>query len=171
MHNSLLTIHQFQFYQFVQTINNMTMKILISFLIILFTFNAYSQSSKNVFDNVGIKYSKIAKTNIYQSSQIKDIVNDITYHKSLGDGIVGYRIQIFSSSSKTARQRALGLESSFRASNQGIEPYLKYKSPNFKVCVGDFRTKSEALKTLKDIQSKYFNAFIIKDVISPKIDY
>ena len=148
------------------------MRILILIIIFFISSNIFAQNNKDVFDHVGKKYSYKAKTNIYQSQRIKDIINDITYNKSIYDGILGYRIQIFSSSSKTARKNALKLVSTFRLQYKdlNIEPYLKYKDPNFKVRVGDFRTKSEALKALQDIQKKYYNAFIVVDVITPDID-
>ncbi len=146
------------------------MKIKTLTLILFISTNLFAQSNKNVFDNVGNKYKYKAKTNIYQSSQIKDIVNDIVYNHSIYDGTLGYRIQIYSGSSQKAKQRALQLISNFRLQYPDIEPYLKYKEPNFKVRVGDFRTKSEALRAMQDIKKKYNNTFIVLDVINPDID-
>jgi len=148
------------------------MKFITVIIIIFFSANLFAQSKKNVFDHVGKKYKYKATTNIYQSPAVNDIVNDIVYNRSIYEGTVGYRIQIFSSSSQKAKQRALQLVSKFRLQykDQNIEPYLKYKEPNFKVRVGDFRTKSEALKVLQDIKKDYFNAFIVVDVITPEID-
>ncbi len=148
------------------------MRVLIFIIILFVSANIFAQNNKNVFDHVGKKYSYKAKTNIYQSQRIKDITNDIVYNRSIQDGTLGYRIQIFSSSSKTARKKALQLISTFRLQYQGlnIEPYLKYKDPNFKVRVGDFRTKSDAMKVLQDIQKRYYNAFIVVDVITPDIN-
>jgi hypothetical protein len=42
---------------------------------------------------------------------------------------------------------------------------MLFQTPNFKVRIGDFRNKSEALKTKAYIASKYPNAFIVKDNI------
>ena len=46
-----------------------------------------------------------------------------------------------------------------------IPSYLLFQTPNFKVRIGNFRNKSEALKTKAYIESKYPNAFIVKDII------
>ena len=44
--------------------------------------------------------------------------------------------------------------------------HIKYDAPNFKVRIGDFRTKNEALKLLKDIDRSYPMAFIVPDKIN-----
>jgi hypothetical protein len=43
--------------------------------------------------------------------------------------------------------------------------HVKYISPNFRVRVGDFRTKNEALKLYREIKSNYPVAFIVADEI------
>jgi len=43
--------------------------------------------------------------------------------------------------------------------------YVKFIAPVFRVRVGDFRTKNEALKLLKNIQKDYPGAFIVPDII------
>ena len=44
--------------------------------------------------------------------------------------------------------------------------HIKYDAPNFKVRIGDFRTKNEALELLKDIDRSYPMAFIVPDKIN-----
>jgi len=40
-----------------------------------------------------------------------------------------------------------------------------YDDPNFKVYIGGYRVKSEALKLLKTIQKDFPSAFIVYDII------
>jgi hypothetical protein len=40
---------------------------------------------------------------------------------------------------------------------------MTYQQPNFKIRVGDFKTRLEALKFLKEVQGLYSTAFIVKD--------
>ena len=53
--------------------------------------------------------------------------------------------------------------------------HIKYDAPNFKVRIGDFRTKNEALKLQKQIEGDYPMAFIVPDKIKfpllKQVDY
>jgi hypothetical protein len=44
-----------------------------------------------------------------------------------------------------------------------VGAYIIYQQPNFKIRVGDFRTRLEAMKFLKELQLKYATAFIVRD--------
>ena len=46
-----------------------------------------------------------------------------------------------------------------------VSSYVKYIKPNFRIVVGDFRTRSAAEKYRLEIEDDYPNAFIIKDNI------
>ena len=48
----------------------------------------------------------------------------------------------------------------------GIGVYRTFESPNFKVCVGDFRTKDEALKVYHSLKGAYPTAIILKETIN-----
>ncbi|MFP4041249.1 MAG: SPOR domain-containing protein, partial [Bacteroidales bacterium] len=47
-----------------------------------------------------------------------------------------------------------------------IPIYREYDSPYFKIYVGDFRTKIEAIKSLKKIQKHFPSAFVVPDTIN-----
>jgi len=52
-----------------------------------------------------------------------------------------------------------------------VRAYLTFKAPNYKVRVGDFRTKLDAQRFLIELTADYPNAFIITDQINlPKTD-
>ena len=76
--------------------------------------------------------------------------------------IPGYRVQIYFGA---IRQKAIELKNDFSALYPGTASYLTYKQPNFKVRVGDFRTRLEAQKFLKNIQGQYTTSFIVTDDI------
>ena len=53
----------------------------------------------------------------------------------------------------------------------GIGAYLSFKAPNYKVRVGDFRTKLDAQRFLNEILAVYPSAWIIDDIINlPKVE-
>ena len=80
--------------------------------------------------------------------------------------ITGYRIRVFYDNSPQARVRSEGVAASIRNQDPGIGVYRTFDSPNFKVTVGDFRTKDEALKIYMALKSVYPTAFIIKETIN-----
>lgn len=81
-------------------------------------------------------------------------------------GLDGYRVQIFSESGNNAKEHAQQSLSEFNQSLFGnCLAYLIYQQPNFKVRCGDFRTKAEAQKLLKQLSGQYPGAYIVKDNI------
>ena len=74
----------------------------------------------------------------------------------------GYRIQIYFGQNRT---KANEVKTDFLQLFPKTGAYLVYQQPNFKIRVGDFRSRLEASKFLKDIQSLYAAAFIVKDEV------
>ena len=76
--------------------------------------------------------------------------------------IPGFRIQIYFGAH---RQKAIEVKSDFAAKHPNVSAYLSYQQPNFKVRAGDYRTRLEAQKFLKDIEGQYATTFIVQDDI------
>ena len=72
----------------------------------------------------------------------------------------GYRIQIYFGNE---RINAQDKKSSFLQNHPKIAAYMVYHQPNFKVRVGDFRTRLEAVGFLKKIESDFKTSFIVPD--------
>ena len=80
----------------------------------------------------------------------------------------GYRVQVYFG---TDRAKASEIRNEFQKDHAGIEAYLIYQQPNFKVRVGDYKTRLEAVKGLQLISAGYPNAFIVKDDVRlPKFE-
>lgn len=90
-------------------------------------------------------------------------VRSLMMRKSEGRGINGYRIRIFFDNSRTARGDSESALYRFKSLNPGISAYRTFSSPYFKVTVGDFRTKSEALALLQSIKPYFPGAFIVRE--------
>jgi hypothetical protein len=87
------------------------------------------------------------------------------------NGIEGYRIQIFFDSGNNSKTKAQSIYEGFKAKYPDVRTYLSFKSPNYKVRVGDFRTRLDAQRFLNDINIEYPNAWIIADMINlPKVE-
>lgn len=77
----------------------------------------------------------------------------------------GYRIRLFFSNKQTARGESEELEKAFQQQFPQIPTYRSYTNPFFKVVVGDYRTKSEAVKELNKILPFYPKAIVVKESI------
>jgi hypothetical protein len=82
------------------------------------------------------------------------------------NGIKGYRILIYMGSGQEARKEADQARAGFIRLFEGVTSYIRFEYPYFKVYVGDFRTKSEALRFLKQIENIYPDAFIRDDIVA-----
>lgn len=106
------------------------------------------------------------KLNIQCSSQIKELLERHVRQNKKNNFTNGYRLQIYFGSGLNARTQATKVRTDFLSNHSDIKAYLIYKSPDFKVVVGDFRTKSEALKLQKSLTYQFPNAFIVADEIA-----
>jgi hypothetical protein len=85
----------------------------------------------------------------------------------LKGGIDGYRIQIYRSSARTAREESGKARAGFITSFPDIPSYSEYADPGyFIVKVGDFRTKMDGTKSLYAIRKKYPNAYMVPSIIN-----
>lgn len=124
------------------------------------------------FLTIGFKgYSKISTdTGKIEFIQDKKISELITKHIQLNEkaGINGYRIKIHFGADKNVAKE---IKVKFISIYPNASAYEKYDQPNFNIRVGNFRTKLEAYKFLKQIQGEFPSAFIVQDEIEfPAID-
>ena len=81
----------------------------------------------------------------------------------------GYRI--FFDNKQSARVASEEALKKFESIFHDVSAYRSYANPYFKVTVGDFRTKSEAMSYLERIRKEFPSAFVVKENIAfPVID-
>ena len=69
-----------------------------------------------------------------------------------------YKIQVFTGSSENAKK----ILNEFRQEFNNIDATIVFNTPNYKVWVGNFRTRIEAEKTYINISDRYKNVLLIK---------
>jgi hypothetical protein len=80
----------------------------------------------------------------------------------------GFRVQIFSGEN---RKDAYNAQAKFLEQFPDTRSYIIYNEPNFKVRVGDFRTRLEAEKLQGELSKWFTGMFIINEKINPpKLD-
>jgi hypothetical protein len=82
-------------------------------------------------------------------------------------GMEGYRIQIFNSNARNAREESNNAKVNFMNRFPDVVSYQLYAEPGyFRIRVGDFRTKTEAVKLFQQISRVFPDAYIVPDIIS-----
>jgi hypothetical protein len=143
-------------------------------LFLLFS-NSYSQTNTivqtpDIFKQFVSSKPTEGKIVLHQDDAIKTLINRFVEYRRKEAKIPGYRIRIFSDSGQTARQRANSERTRFSQLNPGITTYIEYEQPNFKIYVGDFRSRSEAFQFYKQIVKEFPKAFPVPTRINlPKI--
>ena len=107
------------------------------------------------------------KVELVQDQRIRELLDKQIEVNSKAN-IKGYRIKIHSGTDKA---KAKEMKAKFIARFANVPAYEKYDQPNFNIRVGDFRTKLEAYKFLKEVQTEFPAAFIVVDDIEfPNLD-
>ncbi|MGA2405534.1 MAG: SPOR domain-containing protein [Bacteroidales bacterium] len=82
-------------------------------------------------------------------------------------GMEGFRIQIYRSSVRNARDESNKVKQDFIDKFQNISSYRLYDSPGwYMVRVGDFRTKTEATRLFLMISKVFPNSYLVPDIIN-----
>ena len=99
------------------------------------------------------KETKIVRRNFSSSS------TGTNYHGN------GFRVQIYNGPD---RADALRIKAEFMRNYPGVRTYLTYTSPHYRVKVGDFRRREDALGMFKEANDTYSPCMIVPDVLGSK---
>ena len=115
----------------------------------------------------------VGRLEIHQSSTLDSMINrhilanQHLYRVNSHYGMEGYRIQIYSSNNRNAREESNRARANFISRFPDVVSYQLYAEPGyFRVRVGDFRTKTEAVKLFQRISREFSGAYIVPDIIS-----
>jgi hypothetical protein len=125
-----------------------------------------AQVPDNIFARLESKKTGPGSVKIIQDSKIRDFINLHLNNQNKMNGIKGYRISIYFGSGQEAKKNADLAVARFISKYEDVKSYRRFEYPYFKVYVGDFRTKSEALRFQKIIENDYPDSFIREDIIS-----
>ena len=112
----------------------------------------------------------VSEANVEQSPIVEQSLNaHILANKERV--LTGYRVRIFFDNRQTSRVESEETLNRFQELHRDVPAYRTYSNPYFKVTVGDFRTKSEAMELLSRIRSEFPSAFVVKENIEyPVVD-
>lgn len=115
-----------------------------------------------------VKSNKKGKVNVKKDERIDKVSEEMSGGITKKPKIRGFRIQVISSSTKSTVD---GERGKFMSLYGNHRTYIDYKPPNFKLHVGNFRTKLNAEKFQNEILNAFPNTLIISDWIElPNLD-
>lgn len=106
------------------------------------------------------------KITIVQDNDIIKLIDKHLFEESKKHGISGYRIRIFSNSGSGAREEGEIIRAGFIGKYNGIKSYYIFDTPYYRLYIGDFRTKSDAMRFYKQIEYEFPDAFIVPSKIN-----
>jgi hypothetical protein len=99
-----------------------------------------------------------AKTNVSVDPKIDQLLKE---KRKLNTGLFlneGYKIQIFYGNSEESKKKLQEFKKEFK----DLDGTIIFNSPNYKVWIGNFKTRIEVERAMVDIKKKYPTALIIK---------
>ena len=111
-----------------------------------------------VLFTAGKLHAQEIKNNIKQNSNFEQLLNEKRKINTLLTVNERYKIQIFSGDSESSKKALFDCKQEF---NQ-LDGTIVFNTPNYKVWIGNFRTRIEAERNLVEIKKRYNTAFLIK---------
>lgn len=99
---------------------------------------------------------------VYQQDMITPLLSNYRVYNEIKSAVQGYRVQIIAS---TVRKTVLDSRDIFTGQYPNVKTYIIYQQPYFKLRVGDFETRIEAVQFLNKIADVFQSAFIVQDDI------
>lgn len=100
-----------------------------------------------------------AKNNITQDKRLPELVslhNDMIKNNAIGHR---YKIQLFYGSD---RDQAVKVREDFKKKFSDYPAQIEFETPNYKVWIGDFRSRLEADRAFAPIKEEFKSAFIFQ---------
>jgi hypothetical protein len=95
---------------------------------------------------------------VNQDPKFEQLLNEKRKTNVLNAANDWYKVQIFSGESEKAKNTL----NEFKQEFSNIDGTIVFNTPNYKVWVGNFKTRIEAERNLIDIRKKYKNVLLIK---------
>lgn len=102
--------------------------------------------------------TRTGKVEVHADPKVEALMHSYTEHKHAQKG---FRVQIVLGDRKTAEDT----KRAFLQKNPDVPAYMSWLAPNWRLRVGDFRTRLEAERLLRDLKLIYPGSYIVPDEI------
>jgi hypothetical protein len=105
-----------------------------------------------------------ATSQVYKDSRIDLLIQKQVYINTMAlRNLPGYRVQVISTMD---RNKAMSAKAKLMQLFPDYQTYLSYQSPYFRVRIGDFRERNDALELQKELNNYFPNGvFTVRDII------
>jgi len=122
--------------------------------------------TEELFKRTGYK-KQAGNMAINQDPAIDTLINRHILNNSRYNGLEGFRIQIYSSSARNAREESARVRAEFISIFPDIPSYSRFDAPGYyKIRAGDFRTKTDGTKYLLMVRRSFPDAYLVPDIIN-----
>ena len=129
---------------------------------VLFCFSVISLKAQNIITDLETSKTGEGTVHITCDPKIIELLGTPTSSPRPSESVsgnengskgIGYRIQIYMDNSPKAKNEVVRIQRLFNETFPNIETYVSYNAPNWRVLVGDFRTREEANAFKQSIQN------------------
>lgn len=144
-------------------------KLILLFLLIFsagFSSAQQSRTTADLFRNADIR-SGAGTLTINQDPRIDTLISRYILYNMRMNGMEGFRIQIYNSSEKNAREESGKRRAEFFGQFPDLVSYATFDRPSYyKIRVGDYRTRIEGTRDLMMIRKVFPDAILVPDIIN-----
>ena len=134
---------------------------LIYFLLTITVSTCFCQNSTSIIDEIQKNEFGKGKITIHQDPKIAKMLGrreniDVQNPERNHIRASGYRVQVFSGNNqRSSKEEAFRKEQLVKALNKDLTTYITYKSPFWRLRVGDFRNYEEAYLLLRQLMKEF----------------
>jgi len=159
------------------------MKHIISLFLALISFFGLQAQEEQTRQDICSHLQETGRVEILQDSRLTELVgSEPKAYYANGEkptekqGTMGYRIRVFSGNQQTvSKNRCYGIQSYINEQMPELPTYITFKTPNWRLSVGDFRTSEEANAMLAQLRKEFpayaKEMFIVKEKIKVSSDW
>lgn len=109
----------------------------------------------------------MGKLTIEEDPAIDSLINRYILNNARINGMEGFRIQVYNSSDKNAREESGKVRAEFISKFPDIVSYASFERPGYyKIRAGDFRSKVEGIRYLLMVRKVFPDAILVPDIIN-----
>lgn len=127
--------------------------------------------------NVTLRHDPLLEELLGRNSKVYNAASHLQFNRA-GERVIiasGYRVRVYSGNNQTtSKNEAFSIEEELKHYIPELETYVLFKTPNWRLLVGNYRTQEEATAALRSLKKKFpiygREMFVVKDDIEIKLD-
>ncbi len=127
----------------------------LGFFLCLIASVAAQDKTHNIIDEVTSSKDGEGKVVVIQDPAINDLLKIHVDQNNRSKGVEGFRIQLYLGSNNNAKKEATEVKGKLLELFPDEKPYIMYEAPFWRVQVGDFRSKAEALGLYRKLKKEF----------------